>query len=156
MPRLKNFFYLHHDNAENSKTRSPSCQVLYQHTEQQTVQKSIHKIQAAQTGKRERMCENSLKTCIWGKQIRAGEDSYNFVTIEDLPLSTYHSYKGSPSTVLLLYSLYSAFISTRLYILLFMRKTSDLCLNSASESRQRNISSLLHVKPVSVCWFSLG
>lgn len=28
------------------------------------------------------MRENSLKTCIWEKQIKAGEDSYNFATVE--------------------------------------------------------------------------
>lgn len=35
-----------------------------------------------QTWKRERRCENSLKSCNWRKQISAGEGSYNFATVE--------------------------------------------------------------------------
>lgn len=78
MQRLKEFLYLHRANtADPTQNQFPIMP-----TEQQTIQKSIHKTQAAQTRKRERMQEKSLKTCIWEKQIKAGEDSYNFATVE--------------------------------------------------------------------------
>lgn len=90
------------------QTRSPSCHMLYQHTEQQIVKKRIHKMQAAQR-KRKECAKTLLKLVFEGNRLGPVKTATILPQQRHLPLSTYHSYKGNPSTVLLLYSLYSTF-----------------------------------------------
>lgn len=112
-----------------------------------------------QTWKRERRCENSLRSCNWRKQISAGEGSYNFATVEACISIHISQPSRVPPAQYCYFIFYTGHLtSTGLPSLLFMYKNSVykrlLCLNSALESRQRNVSRLLHVKPVSANGFT--
>lgn len=94
------FWYLHSSNTEDQlKARLRSCQVLYQHTGQQTAQVSIHKMQETrQAGKKEKKYKNPLKTCIWVEQINIYLHQPYSATTEAFTSTTYHIYKGHLST----------------------------------------------------------
>lgn len=123
----------------------------------QTAQKSIHKMHTAPTGKRERMCENSEKLYLretdqcWWRQVQ-------FCHSRGVSLPISLSFKGTPAQYCYFIFYTEHLTSTGLPVLLFMYKNSVYkrlqCLNSASESRQRNVSRLLHVKPVSANGFT--
>lgn len=156
MPRLGKGLYLHHANAEDpSKNQIPIMESVSDWPEKALIKCTQHK----QTGKR----EECVKT-LWEKLCLKDTDQYwwrqlQFCHDRGVYLYPYISASRVPLAQCCYFIFYTEHLtSTGLPILLFMYKyfvyKRLLCLNSALESRQRNVSRLLHVKPVSANGFT--